>query len=53
MRNNKNRQKKYKELKEKLKSYMPRVMKNPKMKLKIKIKSILILYFGGSRVFKK
>ena len=48
-----NMQKKYKELKEKLKSYMPRVMKNPKMKLKIKIKSILILYFGGSRVFKK
>lgn len=45
--------KEYKILKEKLKEYIPQILKNTKMKLKIKLKSILIAYFGFSRIYKK
>ena len=45
--------KEHKELKEKLKKYIPKILKNSKIKLGRKIKSILIVYFGGSIIFKR
>lgn len=44
--------KEYKQFKNKSKEYISRTLKNPKIKLKTKLKNILITYFGFARVFK-
>ena len=43
----------HKLLKEKLRQYIPRILKNSKINLGIKLKSILIIYFNGSKFLKK
>ena len=43
----------YNKLLEKLKEFLPRVLKNSKMKFNIKIKCFLIAYLGGSLYYKK
>lgn len=42
-----------KELKKKLKKILPRILKNSKMKISMKMKSLLIAYFGCERIYKK
>ena len=43
----------HKILKTKLRKYMPRILKNSKMVLETKVRSVLIAYCGFSRIFKK
>lgn len=43
----------HKILKKKLRKFMPRILRNSKMTLLTKTRSILIAYFGFSRIFKK
>ena len=43
----------YKDLKSKLKSYMKRILKNPKIKFRKKVKSIFLAYFEGSKFLKE
>lgn len=48
-----NLQEEYKNLKHKLKQYLPQLLKSPKIKIKTKIMSILNVYFGFSRFYKE
>ena len=43
----------HRKLKNKLRSYMPRILKNSKMSFETKVRSILIAYFGFSKIFKE